>query len=140
MNIIPLLKSSATSYEKKNPENMESYEREDGDEQGPFGLVMAVEKTVDDVSSKMVVIGSESLFDSEVNSAVSGANYTFLMNIFSQLSEHKNTTAIAVKSLTYEALQITARQAIFWRNILMFLLPAALIVAGVVIWFRRRRR
>lgn len=140
MNIIPLLQSSSTSYEKKNPENMETYEREDGDEMGPFSLVTAVEKTVDDVSSKMVVIGSESLFDSEVNSAVSGANYTLLMNIFSQLSEHKNTTAIAVKSLTYEVLQVTAAQAILWRNILMFLLPAALIVAGVVIWYRRRRR
>lgn len=140
MNIIPLLLSSATSYEKKDPANMQSYEREDGDELGPFSLATAVEKTVDDVTSKLVVIGSESLFDSQVNSAVSGANYTFLMNIFSQFSEHKTTTAIASKSLTYEALSVTAAQAILWRNILMLLLPAALVVAGVVIWFRRRRR
>lgn len=140
MTIIPLLKSSATSYEKKNPENMESYEKADGDEMGPFSLATAVEKTVDDVTSKMVVIGSESLFDAEVNSAVVGANYTLLMNIFSQLSEHKNTTAIPVKSLIYEPLTVTAKQAILWRNILMLLLPAALLAAGIVIWYRRRSR
>lgn len=140
LDIIPLLQSSATSYEKKNPENMESYEREDGDELGPFSLATAVEKTVDDVVSKMVIIGSESLFDSEVNSAVSGTNYNFLMNIFSQLAGHESTTAIAVKSLSYEPLSITMQKAVLWRNITMFVLPAAFIIAGVVIWYRRRRR
>lgn len=140
MNIQPLLLSSGTSYEKKDPEKMENYEREDGDELGPFSLATAIEKSVDGVTSKLVVLGSESLFDAEVNAAVSGANYTFLMNIFSQLSDHKTTTAIPVKSLTYESLNVTAAKAIFWRNILMFLIPAAFVATGVVIWFRRRRR
>lgn len=140
MTIIPLVTSSATSYEKKDPANMTTYEREDEDALGPFNLVTAIEKTVDEVTSKMVVIGSESLFDSDVNSAVSGANYKLLLNIFSQLSEHKTTTAIESKSLTYDALNITTAQLIFWRNFLMFVLPIALLVCGGIIWFRRRKR
>ncbi len=140
MSIIPLLTSSSTSYEKDDPANMTTYEREDEDELGPFSLAVAVEKTVDEVTSKMVVIGSESLFDSDVNSAVSGTNYKLLINIFSQLAEHQTTTAIASKSLTYDSLTITTSQITFWMMLLMFILPIALLIGGGIIWFRRRRR
>lgn len=135
-----LLKSSSTSYAKKNAANVSTYEREDGDEMGPFSIATVAEKTKDEVTSKMVVIGTESLFDADVNTAVSGTNYSLILNVLSRLSEHQTTTAIPVKSLTYEALNITTAKSILWRNVLMFLVPSILLVAGIVIWFRRRKR
>ncbi|MDE5965443.1 MAG: Gldg family protein [Lachnospiraceae bacterium] len=140
VKIMPLLTSSAQSFEKKNPESAETLEREDGDELGPYSLAVAVEKTEEEIVSGMVVIGSESVFDEGVDSVVSGANYMFLMNIFSQLADHETTSAIASKSLSYDSLNITTGQVVFWRNITMFVLPVVLLMIGGIIWFGRRRR
>ncbi len=140
LKITPLLTSGASSYEKKKPEAAATLEREEGDALGPYSLCAVVEKNEENVNSKMVIIGSDSLFNAEVDTLVAGSNFKFLMNVFSQLADHQTTSAIASKSLVYDMLSVTTGQQIFWRNITVFILPMGLLICGGVIWFGRRRR
>lgn len=140
LEIIPLLVTSGTSYAKKDVANMQTYVKESADELGPFSVMTVIEKSMDATVSTMAVIGSESVFDEQVNSMVSGGNYRLIMNVISQMCDFEQTISIAAKSLSYENLNITTQTAILWRNITMFVIPILFLAIGGVIWFKRRRR
>jgi ABC-2 type transport system permease protein len=55
-------------------------------------------------------------------------------------SSDVSNLAIASRSLSEETVSLDASSKIFWTVFLVVVLPLALLVAGFVIWFRRRRR
>ena len=140
LTVVELLSTSDSSYLKTDLENMETYERTDSDVLGPFNVALSSTKKKDDIKSNLIAISSEGITDPTVNSAVAGGNYAFLMSIVSKMVEHEMVISIPEKSINYTSLPISSDKVIFWRNITMFVVPIVFIIAGAIVWFRRRRR
>lgn len=135
-----LLTSSEASYNKADVADMENYEKTEGDLDGPFALGFTAEKQMDDKVSVAAVFTSEALFTDTADEMVSGANLQLFNNVWSYLAGHELTVSIPSKSLDNSILTVP-RSGFLWSALVMVVIvPLALVVIGIVIWQRRRRR
>ncbi|MCR5666592.1 MAG: Gldg family protein [Eubacterium sp.] len=141
--ITPLLSTSDDAISKVDVANATSYEKEDGDIEGPFNLGLWYQNTGDDGegTGEAVVISSTVAFSSDADQIVSGNNLTFFNSIIEEMvdTEGTNTVSIAVKDMETEYLTVTQAAARAYGTIAIYLIPIALIAVGIVIWVKRRR-
>ena len=135
-----MLVTSVNAFVKVYPQNMTSYESEDGDETGQFTLGAKVEKTADDTTSTLIVFSSENLFTDESSQMVGGSNLQLFTRVINDLSEEQSSVSIPVKKYTQESITVPQNQFVFLGLTTVILLPVLLLTAGIVIWVRRRRR
>lgn len=118
---------------------------EEGDFKGPFNLGVLAEETVSKKdgtvgASRVVVLGNSDFIDptSGTGTLVRSGNYRLMTVIFDYLQDTSDSLYISGKSI--EATNITTTQADFLLYGLLFviLIPAAIIVTGIVIWARRK--
>lgn len=140
INVTSLLTTSEKAYLKVLEGNETSLVKEDSDETGAFDVAVAVTKTLDEGESNLIYVSSSYFFDDTINKQVAGANQDFIINGFGWMCQHESGIAIHAKSLEIEYLVLTAGQVSFWTLLLMFTIPIATIVLGLVIWLRRRRK
>lgn len=141
ITITSLLSSTDTSYAKILTTNTSTTEKEDGDIAGPFDLSVAITNKIDDsTEGKIIFTASDYLLDDGANQSVSGGNHDFILNAISWLCEHESSITIHSKSLDSAKLVLTAAQINFWSIVTMIILPLFVIVIGVVVWFRRRKK
>lgn len=60
--------------------SMSTYEKEEGDLDGPFALAVAITETLDDVETQIIWVSSAYLLDDATNAGVSGGNEDFFLN------------------------------------------------------------
>lgn len=78
LSVTQLLTTSTSAFSKLAGYNLTTYEREDGDIEGPFALAVAVTETLeDDKQTHIVWVSSENLLDEDSNSKVAGGNQDF---------------------------------------------------------------
>lgn len=171
-----LLTTSDDAYSKVNVTSATTYDKEDGDIDGPFPLAVAVSETIEsedttdettadettsdstettsdteasqeteaaqeeDKEAQLVYVSTSGLLDDTMNSVVSGGNYDFFMNAISWMSGETSSVSIDEKSLSYEALMVTAGSANMWGIVLIAAVPVTVLVIGVIVWVQRRRR
>lgn len=135
-----LLTTSEKAYLKVLEANEKSIAQEDSDETGSFNVAVASTKTLENGKSNLIYVASSYFFQDEVNQQVSGGNEDLAINGLSWMCDHESSIAIHSKSLDVNYLVLTAGQTSFWTLLLMFVIPIAIIVGGVVIWLRRRRK
>lgn len=141
ITVTSLLSSTDSAYGKLLTAETSTTEKEDGDVAGPFDLAVALTNTIDEnTESKMILAASDYLLDDSANQSVSGGNYDFILNSISWLCEHESSITIHSKSLDSAMLVLTAAQINFWSLIIMILLPLIVIVTGIVVWLRRRKK
>ena len=118
---------------------------EEGDYQGPFNLGVLSEESVSKSDgtvgvTRLVVVGNSDFIDptSGTGTLVRSGNYRLLTVIFDYMQDTSDSLYISGKSI--EATNITTTQADFLLYGLLFviLMPAAIIVTGIVIWARRK--
>jgi ABC-type uncharacterized transport system involved in gliding motility auxiliary subunit len=121
-----------------------AFEPENGDTQGPIGIVMALERTIADKSSpkkatqRIIVTGdSDFLANSYIGA---GANLALGLNMFNWLAGDDDIIAIEPRDAPDTQLQLDDTEVMLIGTGYFIVLPAGLILAGVVIWMRRRRR
>ena len=121
-----------------------AFEPENGDTQGPVGIVMALERTIADKSSpkkatqRIIVTGdSDFLANSYIGA---GANLALGLNMFNWLAGDDDIIAIEPRDAPDTQLQLDDTEVMLIGTGYFIVLPAGLILAGVVIWMRRRRR
>ncbi len=132
-----LLTTSSSAYFKTDLETMTTYEKEEDDEEGTFILGATV--TDSETGAEVTVIASVVAFDDSVDSYVSGNNLALFKGIVSDYSDAEITVSIDVKDYSYDSLTISQAVVLISAGILVALIPLALIVIGVLIWFRRRK-
>ena len=68
-------------------------------------------------------------------------NTELLTNVITELCGIDAGQAISIpaKSLSVNYLSYTQQSAVFWRTVVMILIPGAFLAAGFVIWIRRRK-
>ena len=114
-----------------------TYEKEDGDIDGPFSL--AISAANDNVDGKIVWIASDVFLDDGYNSYSSGANIDFIMNAISYMIDREDAISIRSKSLDYNYLTISESNAKKIKIIMILMIPAFYLLYGVEEILRRRK-
>lgn len=138
-----LLETTDDAVSKTDAANAQTSAYEEGDIQGPFSVAVAMEKTIgEDTTAKVVVVGSVQMFTDSADEVVSGNNSSMFTDIISQLVDNSElaTSVIAAKEYTLSAVTVDAAAAITYGLLFMIALPVVFLLAGIVIWARRRKR
>lgn len=140
-----LLGTSENAVLKADVQNASSYDYEDGDTRGSFTLGVAAEKTIDEeTTSVMVVYTSAVMFTDSADQMVSGNNFTLFTSTLGQLTESGDDSSVSVvipvKEYNVSLLTVAASTQITMGISFVVLIPLILVVAGVLIWLKRRKR
>lgn len=132
--VTSLAHTSAKSLLKSSV-NPESLDYEDGDVKGPVNVCVLSEKG----NGAIFVIGSAHAF--ELNEQVTGnkANSIFTENSISYLTNSKDSIKISSKIITeglFTAPNALVRTLLYY--VLVWIIPIGLLLAGIIIWLKRR--
>lgn len=139
----PLLTTSDNAYSKTKLTTMESYDKEEGDIDGPFtiGLVASKAYAADEEdTSDLYIFTSADLLTDSASNMVYGNNATLFSGILSQYGSSEAASVVPVKSYQASNLTITQGTIIAGGIFCVLLLPAGLLITGIVIWVKRRKR
>ncbi len=141
----PLLKTSDNAVIKTDVQNATSYEYEDGDKKGSYAIGLTAQKTIDtDTISTMVVYTSTTMFTDSADQMVSGNNSTLFASTLGQLVDTSEETTgsivIPVKEYNISTMTVPASTQILYGAAFIVLIPLILVVLGIIIWLKRRKR
>ncbi len=140
----PFIKSSNTSYFNTDLE-VDSNSEQEGDETGPFTIGVEFTKTIDENTSKMILVSSTKfatdLFetsDRTVQPVVRYKNMELLLNTTAALTGRedslimrKSDNGITFSPTDSENLTIL---------LIIFIVPFIIILLGIIVWIVRRRK
>jgi ABC-2 type transport system permease protein len=139
-NITTLLSTSESSYGKADIQNASSYEKEEGDVDGPFYLGASSERTIDDKTSTVIVYSCDSIFTDEADNMVSGANKELFKSSVNSIVTADVSVSIPVKEYAASYLTVPQLQIVTIGLITVLVIPLVLLIAGIVITVRRRKK
>lgn len=131
-----LLTTSDAAYSKAAGFKLNTYEKEDGDTDGPFALAMSAD-TLN--GGQLIWFASSSFLDEMYNAYSSGANLDLAMNALSSLVGQREAVSIRSKSLSYNYLTISDSNAMILKTWMIAIIPLAFVVYGVLIVIERRK-
>lgn len=131
----PLLTTSDASYSKLAGYELDTYDKEEGDLDGPFTLAVSVEAG----SGQMVWFSSSAFLDDKYNALSSGANVNLGMNALSSLVGESEAMAIRSKSLNYNYLTISESTSSLLKVLMIGIVPLAYLGVGIAVVVKRRR-
>ncbi len=134
--VTSLLTTSDAAFSKPDGYDMTSYEKEDGDLDGPFAL--AVDAAYSN-GGELIWVSSSAYLDDMYNAYSSGANVNFTMNALSQLIGESEAMSIRAKSLNYNYLTISDSVSGLLQVLMIGVIPLAFLGAGITVVVRRRR-
>ncbi|HHX12369.1 MAG TPA: GldG family protein [Clostridiales bacterium] len=137
LTIEALLKTSDQAYAKQDL-YAETLSKEEGDIQGPFNLGILASDTFDGVTSNMAVFGAETIFDDSMIDSY--GNGKLLSGTISYMAGEEEVITIASKSIGADYVYLTQQQGILWGALVVIILPLGILVTGIVVSVRRRRR
>ena len=134
--VTELLTTSSASYSKLAGYDLETYEKKEGDIDGPFALGVSVETS----GGGEIVWFTSSTFLSDIyNAYSSGANVDLGMNALSSMVGESEAMAIRSKSLNYNYLTISASVSSLLKALMIGVFPLLYLGIGVGVVLRRRR-
>ena len=131
----PLLNSSSAAYAKADINDLTTMEREDGDADGPFAL--AVWARNEDTGGEVLWIGCPNMDNEQLYQSMPG-NLTFLQGCAASLVGQD--ILVDTKALEAEPITVAGSAAAALGLTFVFVLPAAVLIAGAVVVLLRRRR
>lgn len=141
VNVSRILTTSEDSYAKKDMSDMDTWEKEEGDEEGPFAVGVYVTKNISDGKrTEFLWVTSENLLSENANALVSGSNYELITNMVAQMKGDEVSISIPAKK--YMAESFTVPRLVFFLGfaITVVILPLMLIGTGIIIWLGRRKK
>ncbi len=135
--VTELLTTTYSSFSKAAGYSLNTYEKEDGDTDGPFALAVAVE---DSSGGGLVWFASNDFLSNDINNASSGANSDLAMNALASLVGETEAMAISSKSLNYNYLTITEAVSSFLKVLMIGVVPLAYLGIGIGVIVSKRRR
>ncbi|MBO4981133.1 MAG: Gldg family protein [Lachnospiraceae bacterium] len=134
------LSTSDSAFSKTGQLNAEDFDKGAEDIDGPFAIGVEAVKPLEEGEAVLVAYGCEQIFTDEANQMVSGANQMLFTNTVSGFVDHEISVSIPVKSYEVSTLTVTQADIVWIALITVILMPVGCLIAGFVIWFRRRRR
>ncbi|HHU71661.1 MAG TPA: GldG family protein [Clostridiales bacterium] len=137
LSIEPLLQTSDRAYAKQDIYS-DTLSKDEGDIQGPFAIGILASDTFDSVTSNMAIFSAETIFD---DSMIDGyGNGRLLSGTISYMAGEAEVITIPSKSIGPEYIYITQQQGILWGALVVVVLPLGILVTGIVVSVKRRRR
>ena len=132
-----LLTTSDEAFSKAAGFQLETYEKEEGDVDGPFAVAVSVNTGND---GRLIWFASSYFLNEMYNAYSSGANLDLAMNALSSLVGEREAVSIRSKSLSYNYLTISESTASALKTWMIGLIPGAFVVCGVITVIERRRK
>lgn len=140
LTVTQLLTTTSASYAKADAYNLTTYDKEEGDLDGPFALGVAISEEVEGGSTGIVWLTTSYMFNNDVDMLVSGANTDLFLNALDWMCQRESSISIRAKDLSTEYLTVPSSDVSTWSLILVVTLPLAFILAGAYITVTRRKR
>ena len=135
--VTELLSTSDMAFSKITGYDLDTYEREEGDIDGPFAVAVSVET---ESGGSMVWFASSDFLDDMYNAYSSGANGDLAMNALSSLVGESEAIAIRSKSLNYNYLTISDETSSLLKTTMIGVFPLLYLGIGIYVVVRRKRR
>ncbi|MEY8339397.1 GldG family protein [Lachnospiraceae bacterium 62-35] len=133
--VTELLRTSEMSFSKTDGYALSSYEKEEGDTDGPFTLAVSIAAEND---GQIVWFTSSGFLNEMYNAYSSGANLDLAMNAMSSIIGENEALAIRSKSLNYNYLTISDSTASFLKMIMIAVFPLLYLGIGIFVTIGRR--
>lgn len=134
--VTALLTTSDTSFSKVDGFDLTTYDKEEGDVDGPFVLGVSIDTGND---GQMVWFSSSAYLDDTYNTYSSGANLDLTMNALADLIGEREAIAIRSKSLDYNFLTISDSVASLLKTLMIGVFPLVYLGVGIVVMVRRKQ-
>ena len=134
--VTELLTTSDQAYSKAAGYELETYDREEGDADGPFALAVSVE---DAGGGQITWFTSDQLLEETYNALSSGANQDLVINALSGLIGESEAMAIRSRSLSYSYLTINAAAASVLQVLMIGVFPLLFLGVGIYVVLKRRQ-
>ena len=132
--VTALLTTTDSAYSKISGYSQTTYEKEEGDIDGPFALGVDIAD-----GGELVFFTSSYLLEDMYNAYSSGANSDLVMNALSSLLGERQALSIRSKSLNYNYLTISDSAASLLKLVMIGLVPLLyLAMGGATLWDKRR--
>lgn len=123
-------------------ENNQAATYEEGDTKGPFDLAVMVEEGISKGNSivygRICVIGNSDFIDTDSGMYVTTGNYRLVASVLDKMQDSSNSLYISTKSIEEGTISTTTTNFLVGILVFVILIPAALIITGVVIGSRRK--
>lgn len=136
-SVTALLTTSDAAFSKIAGFEMTTYEKEDGDIDGPFALAVSIDCGND---GQIIWFASSSFLDDAYNAYSSGANVNLGMNALSAMIGESEAMAIRSKSLNYNYLTISESTSSLLKTMMIGVFPLLYLGVGIGVVLVRRRR
>ena len=139
VTVTKLLTTSDDAFSKVAGYSLTTYDKEEGDIEGPFALAVAVSDS--GTGANIVWVSSGALLDETTNTRISGGNQDMFLNALGYLcGEDESSISIRAKSLSYEYLTMDSGTVTTLTILVVGVIPLAYLLVGVVIRIRRKHR
>lgn len=134
--VTALMTTSDSAFSKVAGYSLTTYEKEEGDVDGPFAVAVTIEDTS---GGQIVWFSSSNFLDDMYNAYSSGANVDLAMNSLSWLVGEREAIAIRSKSLNYNYLTISASTSSVLKGLMIGVFPLAYLAIGIAVILTKRK-
>lgn len=137
-----LLTTSGTAFSKVDVKNAQSFDKEEGDIEGPFTLGLYLESPVGvDTTIRLLYFTSSEMLGDTADQMVGYANSELVMNGLSTMVKQKESSvSIPAKTFSRDSLMVSRGKAVFTGIIVAIFIPLMCFVIGIMVWAIRRKR
>ncbi len=137
----PILTTSDEAFSRVDPMNATDFSKAAEDIDGPFTIALKAEKMTESGEiSQVVIVTSETLFTAEADAIVPGYNVKLFGGVVSSLADREASVSIPAKYYEIGNLSFAAGTVYLVAIVAIFVLPLGCLIAGLVIWLRRRKK
>ena len=133
--VTELLTTSDYAFSKVAGFELETYEYEEGDIDGPFALAVSIETSG---GGQIIWFSASGFLDDMYNAYSSGANTDLAMNALNALIGEREAIAIRSKSLNYNYLTINDATAATLKTLMIGVFPCIYLGMGIYVIARKR--
>ncbi len=139
------LLSTSTSAVKfpLDVEQMESWNPDEAEPQKLNGAAISTQGNEDNTkSSNVIVIGSYMAFSNDLLSTSSANNSAYFLNIFNSIAE-RDSVSITIEGKVLDSQELGLGSVFTQKALIIivrYIIPAAVIIVGIVMWIRRRHK
>lgn len=134
--VTELMNTSDYAFSKVAGYSLSTYEKEEGDIDGPFSVAVSIE---DNGGGKIVWFASSDFLEDMYNAYSSGANVDLAMNALSSLAGEREAIAIRSKSLNYNYLTINESTASVLKLLMIGVFPLIYLGFGICVILGKRK-
>lgn len=140
VEVSTLLSTSETAYAKSGLSESDDILQSEDDPVGPFSVGVSAVKTLESGTAQIILYSSPMLFTDGANQYTMDNNLKLFTNAVSAMTGETESVSVPVKSYEISYLTVPSASAIRYGILFMGILPVGMLVIGIVIWIRRRKR